>query len=58
MKCKCGLHELPKGIDAISWYYQVHKQDLCTLELPNEKCWCGWLRSEHLTGHAWYPEGD
>lgn len=50
--CKCGLKTIPAYADAISWYWQMHARDKCTLELPNERCWCGLLRSEHLEGHA------
>lgn len=53
MKCKCELHEIPDYINGgINWYWSYHTRTKCTLELPNKKCWCGRLRSEHLDGHA------
>lgn len=51
-QCKCGQHEVPAGCDGIQWYWQRHGRTACTLELPNERCWCGLLRSEHIKGHA------
>lgn len=50
--CKCGLKEIPAGVDIVSWYWQEHGRDKCVLQLPNERCECGLLRSEHLNGHA------
>ena len=50
--CKCGQREIPPGAHAVSWYWQTHGRDACTLELPNVRCWCGLLRSEHIDGHA------
>ncbi len=49
--CACDLHEVPAGIDGVNWYWQRHTRKGCTLELPNARCWCGRLRSEHLDGH-------
>ena len=49
-KCKCKLKEV-NGTDIISWYWQEHSAALCTVELPNLRCWCGLLRSEHVEGH-------
>lgn len=46
-RCACGLHTIAGGIHGIRWYWAVHARDRCVLELPNEKCWCGRLRSEH-----------
>lgn len=51
-KCKCGLKDIPAGVNIIRWYWQEHSRTRCTLELPNERCWCGLLRSEHISGHA------
>lgn len=51
-KCACGLHEVPRGVDGVNWYWQRHAREGCALELPNEKCWCGRLRSEHIDGHG------
>jgi hypothetical protein len=51
-QCKCEQHEIPIGVDGINWYWQRHSREACTLELPNRKCWCGLLRSEHIKGHA------
>lgn len=51
-QCKCAQMEVPAGIDRVKWYWQVHGRDACTLELPNKRCWCGLLRSEHIDGHA------
>lgn len=50
--CKCGQKEIPFNVDRVSWYWQLHGRDKCTLELPNIKCQCGLLRSEHIEGHA------
>ena len=50
-RCKCGLKEVPAGCDGVQWYWQRHARYACTLELPNLKCWCGRLRSEHIDGH-------
>lgn len=50
--CKCGQHQIPDWADVVSWYWQKHGRTGCTLELPNERCECGLLRSEHITGHA------
>jgi hypothetical protein len=50
-RCKCGLKEIQDGIGGISWYWQMHRREACTLELPNSLCWCGLLRSEHVDGH-------
>ncbi len=50
-RCKCGLHEIPAHANVVSWYWQQHARDICVVELPNEKCWCGRLRSEHTDGH-------
>jgi hypothetical protein len=52
VSCKCGLHKIPAWANGVSWYWQLHKRDVCMLELPNIRCWCGLLRSEHLEGHA------
>lgn len=49
--CECALMEVPAGCDGVQWYWQRHARDGCTLELPNIRCWCGLLRSEHVTGH-------
>ena len=49
---RCDLHEVPAGCDAVQWYWSRHTRVVCTMELPNLKCWCGRLRSEHLDGHA------
>jgi len=46
-QCACGLHKIAGGIHGIRWYWAVHARDVCVLELPNERCWCGRLRSEH-----------
>jgi len=51
-QCSCGLKEIPVGVNVISWYWQEHSRTKCTAELPNERCWCGLLRSEHTQGHA------
>jgi len=51
-QCLCGLKEVAAGVDGVQWYWQRHTREGCTLELPNKRCWCGLLRSEHLTGHA------
>lgn len=51
-KCQCGLHEVSAGADGVRWYWQRHTREGCTLELPNKMCWCGLLRSEHITGHS------
>lgn len=51
-KCKCGMHDIPAWVDIVSWYWQQHTRDRCSVDLPNERCWCGLLRSEHVTGHA------
>ena len=50
--CKCGQMQVPAGVDGVNWYWQRHARDGCTLELPNTRCWCGLLRSEHINGHA------
>lgn len=50
-KCSCGQHDVPAGCDGVQWYWQRHAREACTLELPNKQCWCGLLRSEHITGH-------
>lgn len=50
-RCKCGQREVPAGCDGVRWYWQRHGRDACTLELPNKRCWCGLLRSEHIDGH-------
>lgn len=50
--CKCGAHTVPEWADGVQWYWQRHARDTCTLELPNLRCWCGLLRSEHVKGHA------
>ncbi len=58
-KCKCGLMTVREGFDGNSWYWQRHSRELCYVELPNSKCWCGRLRSEHTDGHdphARYPD--
>jgi len=60
-KCQCGLHEVPAGVDGVNWYWQRHSREGCTLELPNTRCWCGRLRSEHIDGHnpeTPRPDGD
>jgi len=49
--CACGLREIPSGVDGVQWYWQRHAREGCTLELPNHRCSCGLLRSEHLEGH-------
>jgi len=49
--CKCGQMPIPSYVNGIHWYWQFHTRKKCTLELPNSKCWCGLLRSEHITGH-------
>lgn len=51
-RCNCGLHIIPAGFDIVKWYWQEHGRNVCTLQLPNERCWCGLLRSEHIEGHA------
>lgn len=50
--CKCGLHQIPGWADQVSWFWQLHSRNVCTLELPNSRCECGLLRSEHIEGHA------
>jgi hypothetical protein len=50
-RCKCDQHEVPAGCDGVQWYWSRHTRVACTLELPNLKCWCGRLRSEHIDGH-------
>jgi len=57
-RCKCGTREIPAYIDGVQWYWQRHARDACTLELPNERCWCGLLRHEHVDGHADVPMPD
>jgi len=54
-QCACGLMPVPSGFDGVRWYWQRHARDTCTLELPNTRCWCGLLRSEHVEGHAKQP---
>lgn len=49
--CDCGAGWIPKRIDGVMWYWQRHSRTGCTLELPNSRCWCGLLRSEHIEGH-------
>ncbi len=56
--CKCGLRQLRAHEGGHSWYWQLHTREKCTLELPNARCWCGLLRSEHLEGHAAHPSED
>lgn len=46
-KCKCGLHIIPTPFDGVRWYWGRHAVNECTMELPNLRCWCGRLRSEH-----------
>ncbi len=50
-QCKCGQQEVPAGAHGVNWYWQNHARDKCVLELPNLRCWCGMLRSEHIDGH-------
>ena len=49
--CNCGFVDIPEGFHVVSWYWQEHSVKACTLQLPNVKCWCGLLRSEHIEGH-------
>jgi hypothetical protein len=50
--CSCGHRLVPRDGGAHSWYWQHHSVNLCTLQLPDEICWCGRRRSEHVDGHA------
>jgi predicted nucleic acid-binding Zn-ribbon protein len=50
--CKCGQRQVPRGTDGVSWYWQRHSREACTLELPDAVCPCGLRRSEHIHGHA------
>ena len=45
--CACGLHTIPHHIVGIKWYWSHHTRRRCLLELPDVRCWCGRLRSEH-----------
>lgn len=58
--CKCGLHAIRAGITGIVWYWSRHTREECLLQLPNERCWCGRLRSEHQDehGHASSPPAE
>jgi len=49
--CHCGQRTIPENVDRVYWYWQAHGRKICTLELPNERCWCGLLRHEHIEGH-------
>lgn len=52
-RCHCGQHSMERpDIHGINWYWSEHTREACTLELPNVRCWCGRLRSEHIDGHA------
>lgn len=52
-RCHCGQHSMERpDIHSINWYWSKHTREACTLELPNVRCWCGRLRSEHIDGHA------
>lgn len=53
--CMCGHRWIPARVDRVSWYWQMHGRDRCTLELPDLVCWCGLKRSEHVDGHAESP---
>lgn len=55
-KCHCGMHEIPAYAGTIKWYWQEHTRERCSVTLPNLRCWCGRLRSEHTDGHADNPE--
>lgn len=55
-QCKCGLHEIPEWVDGVNWYWGHHTQDKCTVELPNERCWCGRLRTEHQNKEGHDPD--
>jgi hypothetical protein len=57
-RCHCGLHRIPPSFTGVRWYWSVHRADACTLELPNLRCWCGLLRSEHQQGHMTVPEAS
>jgi len=50
-KCFCGQKVIDAGVDKISWYWTNHGRMECTLQLPDNKCWCGLKRSEHIEGH-------
>lgn len=59
--CKCGMREIPAHADVVKWYWQEHGRERCSVDLPNERCDCGLLLSEHITGHAepaTAPAGD
>lgn len=49
--CNCGHMLIPKHYASVSWYWQSHGLDRCTLELPDLVCWCGLKRSQHINGH-------
>lgn len=58
-RCICGQQEIPAGADGMQWYWQHHSRvGPCVLELPNQRCWCGRLRSEHVDGHAAVLESE
>ncbi len=57
-RCKCGLQELQEGIHGSHWYWALHTRDACTLELPDERCWCGRLRSEHQNAEGHDPQAQ
>lgn len=54
-RCACGLHTIAAGVHGVNWYWAVHTRKRCSLDLPNVRCWCGRLRSEHQDEHGHEP---
>jgi hypothetical protein len=54
-RCLCGLHVIRAGVNGVHWYWALHTRERCSLDLPNERCWCGRLRSEHQDEHGHEP---
>lgn len=53
--CKCGLHIIPETITGVKWFWARHTKETCTVELPNIRCWCGRLRTEHQNDEGHDP---